>query len=164
MNELVCLDTQIIIWGIKGEATTGQEEMINKAENFLKYLDENKVKVLIPAVVIGELLMPLPHTEHDQFIKVVEEHFMIVPFDTAAASCFARLWKEKKDKGVIEKIRSDTSHTRAEIKVDCQIVAIAVTRKVNCIYSYDPGVKAFGEGFVKVEEIPDIKKQMELKF
>jgi hypothetical protein len=35
---LVCFDTHIIIWGVKGQATSGQEDKIDKA----KYLINQK--------------------------------------------------------------------------------------------------------------------------
>ena len=43
---IVCLDTHIVIWGIKKEASDGQENLILQAENFLKWLDENKKKIM----------------------------------------------------------------------------------------------------------------------
>ena len=34
-----CIDNHILIWGIRKEATPGQEPMILRAEFFLKYLE-----------------------------------------------------------------------------------------------------------------------------
>jgi len=33
---VVCLDSQILVWGIKQQATAGQEDMIPRANAFLK--------------------------------------------------------------------------------------------------------------------------------
>lgn len=38
MNKPVCIDSHLIIWGIKKEASKGQEHMIEKAENFFNGL------------------------------------------------------------------------------------------------------------------------------
>jgi hypothetical protein len=41
-------------------------------------------------------------------------------------------------------------------------VAISLTRKAECIYSYDPGVKKFSEGFIQVKEMPIIPEQLSI--
>ena len=61
MMGIVCIDTHIVIWGIKKQATKGQENMISRAESFLNWLDENKKKIIIPVPVISELLVPVPN-------------------------------------------------------------------------------------------------------
>jgi len=41
----VCLDTHILIWGVKGESTPGQEDMISKAKQFFKWLENGAKNV-----------------------------------------------------------------------------------------------------------------------
>ncbi len=88
----VCLDTHILIWGIKEESSPGQENMIPKAKLFLKWLDDNGIMAIIPSVVIGELLMPVPPEKHDEVYGILNK-FRIASFDAAAASCFAKIWQ-----------------------------------------------------------------------
>lgn len=40
--DTVCIDTNVLIWGIKGEHSTGQNDMVSKAQRFLDYLDRQK--------------------------------------------------------------------------------------------------------------------------
>lgn len=47
------------------------------------------------------------------------------------------------------------------MKIDRMIVATAVSRKADCIYSEDEGLKAFAEGYIPVYPIPYIAKQVE---
>lgn len=160
--EHVCLDTHILIWGIKEEATPGQELMIPKAKLFLKWLDDNKIKAIIPSVVISELLLPVPPELHNQVTDIFDQKFIVAPFDTAAASCFAKIWQSKNNDKTIQRLKYDYRTTKAELKTDCQIVAIAVSRKASCIISYDKKLTKFAEGYIEVKLIPDIPEQLNL--
>ncbi|MFC1549464.1 type II toxin-antitoxin system VapC family toxin [Nitrospirota bacterium] len=159
--KLVCLDNHILIWGIKEEATEGQEEMIPKAKRFFKWLEDEGVKVLIPANVIAEFLMLIPHEEHGKVIALFDKHFIVVPFDTAAASCFAGIWRERNDDGTIELVKKK-GVTKNKITFDCQIVAIAVTHGASCIYSHDEDIEKFAGSHIEVKQMPEIFEQMYL--
>ena len=102
--ELVCLDTHILIWGIKEESEPGQEDKIPKAKSFLKWLEDKKAKILVPSVVVAELLMRVPREEHGKVIDFFQRKFIAPPFDTVAASCFAKIWREKADRNIIKKL------------------------------------------------------------
>tara|TARA_Y100000310_G_C20069107_1_gene528503 strand:+ start:51 stop:551 length:501 start_codon:yes stop_codon:yes gene_type:complete len=157
--KLVCFDNHVLIWGIKEEASPGQEDMIPRAKSFIKELDESNTKVLIPSVVIAEFLMRIPPEAHTTITNLFSKSFLVASFDTAAASHFATIWQAKKNQGGIAKIQEEMGTTREELKVDALIVATAVSHQVERIYSHDRGVKAFGEGFVDVQEVPFIPSQ-----
>lgn len=152
--ELVCLDTHILIWGIKEESEPGQKDMIPKAKAFLKWLEDKKIKVLIPSVVVAELLMRVPSEEHGKVIDFFQRKFITPPFDTVAACCFANIWRKKTDEKTIKELIDNLSITREKIKIDLQIIAIAVTRRASCIYSYDKAMPKLAEGYISVKEIP----------
>ena len=105
--EIVCLDNHILVWGIKEEASSGQEEMIHRAKRFFKWLDNEGYKVLIPANVIAEFLMLIPHEGHGKVISQFNRYFIVAPFDTAAASCFAKIWRKRNDDGTIERLKEN---------------------------------------------------------
>lgn len=44
----VCLDNNILIRGIRGQATPGQEGMINRAQALSDDLDEMEADILVP--------------------------------------------------------------------------------------------------------------------
>lgn len=48
--KLACLDTQVLIWAIKKEATAGQEEMIERASMLIDRLAKSEIKIVIPTI------------------------------------------------------------------------------------------------------------------
>lgn len=158
---LVCLDTHILIWGIKREAAPGQENKIAMAQAFLKELEEDKdTRVMIPAPVIAELLTRVPHERHAAVNKLFESRFMVVPFDAAAASWYGRIFQDKR--AGTQDIKAATPElTRRDILADFQIVAIAVAHQASCIYSYDQGLTKFADGYIEVRTMPEMVEQMD---
>ena len=45
---LVCFDTMMLIWGVQGVSTLGQESMIQRAKKYIKQLNEIKAKIILP--------------------------------------------------------------------------------------------------------------------
>ncbi|HXU32472.1 MAG TPA: hypothetical protein VN851_18040 [Thermoanaerobaculia bacterium] len=88
---LAFLDTQILVWGIKKECTAGQEEMIERAEYFLKRLGETGDKVAVSAVVFGEMLLRVPIAEHQRAWNEFTRDFIVIPYDGPAALAAARI-------------------------------------------------------------------------
>ena len=156
--KLVCFDSNVLIWGVKEQATLGQEFMIPRTKAFMKYLDENDTRVMIPSVVIAEFLMPIPINMHAMLTNLLDRSFLIASFDTAAASAFAKIWQSKKDQFVIEAL-AKSGATKSELKMDNLIVATAVSQKADCIYSHDGPLKAFADGYIDVQDIPAIPVQ-----
>jgi predicted nucleic acid-binding protein len=146
----VCIDNHILIWGIRKEATPGQEPMILRAELFLKCLDESKITVFVPAVVIGEFLVKVPEGKHQEVQAVLEKRFQIVPYDAAAAACAAKIFQEHKNSGSSRGIIS-----RDILKADIQILATAVTRKVGKLYTHDEGLAKLAEKYLPVSQMPE---------
>lgn len=153
---LVCLDSHILVWGIKEEANPGQEIMIPKAKRFISWLDEENYDVIIPSIVIGELLMRVPTNEHEAVTNFFGKRFKIPSYDLMAASCYATIWQKRNEDKTISYLKEKLRASREELKADCQIVAIAVTQKASCIYSYDEKLKRFAEDFIEVREMPHL--------
>lgn len=155
----MCIDNHVLIWGVGEFATNGQEDMIDRTKRFLIWLENRKVDILIPSVIIAEFLMNIPHEAHPAIIKVLEKSFITAPFDTQAAAMYARIWREKKGENVVKQLQQ-SGRIREAIKVDCMMVAIAVVRGANLIYSNDTiGVAKIANGYVDVSEIPNIEQQ-----
>jgi len=157
---LVCFDNHILIWGIKEQATAGQEEMIPRAKALIKHLDEDHTRILIPSVVIAEFLLPISPEEHALVLNLFNRSFIVASFDTAAASILAKIWRSKKQQAVIDTLVKN-GKTRAELRTDSMIVATAVCQKADCIYSQDDALRAFAEGYIEVKVIPFIPQQIE---
>ena len=158
---IVCIDTNILIWGIKEEANQGQEEMIPRAKSFLKSLENTATKILIPSIVMAEFLMRIPSELHPTITNLFSKNFLVVPFDIAAATQCSKIWRDQKDSTAIKQLVANGS-TRAELKADRMIVATALSRSAECIYSHDKTLKIFANGFIQVKDIPFIPKQTEM--
>ena len=94
---LIVIDTQILIWAVKREATAGQEPMIEKATRYLEYLDKCKDRIIIPSVVVSEFLANVPDDREAAVLQALQERFMIMPFDTLAAVYAARVWRKNSE-------------------------------------------------------------------
>jgi hypothetical protein len=154
---LICFDNHVLIWGIKEQATEGQEDNIPKAKRFIGSLASDDI-VLIPSVVVAEYLIPIPVDKHAKILKMFNRNFFVAPFDARAASKFSQIWQTNKPSEIANKVISEQK-TRAELRADSMIVAIAVAQKAECIYSHDKHVKNFAKGFIEVKEIPFIPEQ-----
>lgn len=153
----VYLDTMILVWGIKKSCTAGQEEMIERAETFLRRLREDATEVAVPAVVLGELYIRLsPLMEAEVFADLTERKLIVHPYDAWAAICAARVWREKKQQGVVDELIANGDTSKTTIKADCQIIGTAISRKGLRIYSHDGDIKALASGFIEVVEMPPL--------
>lgn len=155
---VICLDTQILIWGLKQEASSGQENMIFKAKDLITSLEKNRHQVIIPSLVLAELLMPIEEKDYGDFLLKMNRKFMIVPFDTKAAFYFGTLWKKWRDKSE-DKTNREEQPTRAKMKTDFMIVATAISRKAEYIYSMDSDIVKFAKGHIEVRDLPPVFRQ-----
>lgn len=160
--DLVCFDTQQMIWGIKEQATEGEEDMVARTKAFIRHLDEKGTRILVPSIVVAELLIRVPPELHSMVSNLVERSFVVGDFDLRASSCFARMWRDKKDRGVIQTLQHQASVAKVKLRADCMIAATAVANGASCIYSHDKDVKAIAEGHILVREVPLIEEQLDL--
>jgi predicted nucleic acid-binding protein len=158
----ICLDTHVLIWGIKEQAEPGQEAMIPRAKTYFAHLQKNSAQVLLPAIVVAELLMRIPPELHSTVTNLMHGSFHVAPFDVKAAMTFSRIWQSKRDSPEMKSLLADPKVKREELKADCMIVATAVAQEADSIVSHDKKLNIFAEGFIKCIEIPEIAEQMEL--
>ncbi|EDX86532.1 hypothetical protein S7335_4237 [Synechococcus sp. PCC 7335] len=126
--------------------------MIPRAKDLIHRLEKSRSQVIIPALVLAELLMPVSEANHGELFAELSRKFMIVPFDAQAAFHFATLWKQHKQKQPTT--MGENKPTRAKMKIDFMIVATAISRKANCIYSSDSDVANFAKGYLEVRKLP----------
>jgi hypothetical protein len=161
--DLVCLDTQVLIWGVQERAKSGQEEMIQRAKYLFSEFTQAKTKVLIPSIAVGEFLLGIPSNIHGVFLsKLGEGGFIIAPYDLQAAARFAALWKEREERNIIEKLKMDFEATRTQLRADCMIVATALAQNSSCIYSHDRRLRAFAGDAIHVYDLPTEQRQYDL--
>lgn len=156
MNKIVCFDTNILVWGIKQESTTGQEQNIKKAAHLISTCSENGSTVIIPSIVVAELLCGVVDSKRREQILRGMSGFRIVPFDTRAALLYAKVWTED-----ARKRAKPLEVTRPETKADSMIVATAMAHGATIIYSHDIGMGVFAKGHIEVRELPDLPAKQE---
>jgi predicted nucleic acid-binding protein len=159
MMNTACIDNHILIWGVRKQATPGQDKMIERAELFLEYCDAAKTRIIVPAIVIGEFLVKTPPEKHEEISTVLDKRFRIAPYDAITAASAARILQEYKASGV------KSSHTNRDVlKADIQILATAITRKCDVLYTHDEGLTALAERYIKVCKMPESLGKQTLMF
>ena len=133
--------------------------MIPRTKEFINNIS-NDTSVIVPSIVVGEFLMRIPKELHAMVINLFNKNFIIAPYDVLCASKYAMIWKTNKPPEEAEQLIA-LGVTRTELKADSMIVATAVARKADCIYSNDKGINTFAKGFITVKDIPFIEKQAE---
>jgi predicted nucleic acid-binding protein len=153
---IACLDTNILIWGIRSYSNPGQENLIEDSKALLEKLEKEKDRVIIPSPVIFEYLLGIG--DRSILAKIQNElskRFEIAPFDNLAAHICADIWLEKNNgQSVAPELQKFAP--KAFLKVDCQIVSIAVSRNAEIIYTHDSrkSLLAFAENHIKISDIP----------
>jgi predicted nucleic acid-binding protein len=158
----VCLDTNVFVWGVREVASSGQEEQVGKAKALLAHLEEKGATIIVPSVVVGEILLALPVEQHAMTINLLDQAYIIAPFDIACAGMFAKLWEERKNDGTVEALMGDENATRKMLKADCLIVATAIQHGADVLYSHDGPLRKFANGSLRCEDIPIIEVQQDL--
>lgn len=161
----VCIDNHILVWGVRKVATPGQESMIERAEQFIAWLNKMKTRVLVPAPVLHEFLCGCDTPTQNVMRGIIEQDFLVVPFDTAAAVCATQIWRDNHVNGVVNAAKSDHADlTRARIRIDHQIAGIAMARRVDALFTEDRPLYRFAEGHLTVKSMPeDIGKQLAIQ-
>lgn len=164
MSKLILLDTQIIIWGIRGVASDGQEYRIGRAKAFVEWLSENEYKLLLPVPQLAEIMCGVPPEQQPAIRAYFDKRFRIVPFDEMAAAKCAELMYHSFTNSELKEYRKNHGVPRQKMKFDCMLVAIAITRGASKIYSEDPDLKKFANGQIDVVPMPNILPQTQFDF
>lgn len=131
------------------------ERCAERVEYLLKGLNERQVRVLIPTPVIGEFLVKAGKNKAKFAQDFVESrNFVVGDFDIRAAIEISQL----NDPDLNSGRRLDPIQTKAKVKFDRQIVAIAKVEAADTLYTGDEGLrdvaKANGLRVVMTWELP----------
>ena len=154
----VCFDTNVMIWGFQKKAHPSHTHMIPRTRHLIETLENDKVILLVPSVVVGELLLGISETEYLAYAYVLARYLRVIPYDLRAAAKFAEIWNDKDHTGVVTQLKADGA-TKNALRADAMIVATAVTNNVDCIYSHDIGLKNFANGYLEVRDVPELPPQ-----
>jgi hypothetical protein len=138
----------VLAWGLKRIASPGQEHFVSRTEALFRAFDEEKALVMIPAPALAEAMIGLPESEQTFFAEEIQKRFFVAPFEAKAA-----IWA--KNKATNGQVRKDLGITKAHMKFDFQIIAIAKANDATCIYSHDAqDMIVFAAGIVEIRDIP----------
>src|SRR5258706_8215350 len=125
--DIVCVDTQILFWAITGKASRGAENFVAPATDFMRWLERQDVRIIIPTIVVGEMLVPIDESDHAKTLSKFKEDWMIVEYDIKAASIFARIRPDHIENKRYDDIRKILPHvTMHELEADTMIIATAI--------------------------------------
>lgn len=158
---LVCLDTQIIQWGVMKRASDSQsQQFISRASDFIVWLDKQKVDIILPSLIVGELLVPIAPHDHAQVLAKLSTDWMIVDYDIRAARLFAEMRYDSAIKQIMDDIRNRNPFaTRKQLIADVLIIATAIVNGAEKIYSHNHDFLALAKRYVSAENFLDVQIQ-----
>lgn len=145
----VLFDTSTLLLALQPDASPPLDPDTNlplehakqRVDFLIKTLSKNKTKVVIPAPVLAEVLVHAGDAANDYVQILQTSPFRVAPFDTRAAiecaDAISRFGLKAKGK----------ENTRAKVKFDRQIVAIAKVEQVETIYSDDGHIETIAKQF-----------------
>lgn len=141
--KLVAFDTQILVWGVQGHSHPTQKGMIARATTYIEDLAKKNARIIIPTPVAWEYVCWFPVEEQDEQWAVLSRRFRLAPFDLRAAQIAAQIERLRLSAvgGTKAKTRQSEAQigdlTRQKIKVDVQILAIAIAAGAESIITHD---------------------------
>lgn len=155
--KIVCIDTQILSFGLVKTPPKGNEHLVDAAVNFLNWVDEQGFTVILPTIVIGELLIPIPNELHVEILRQLTKDWRIVEFDLASAQQFAIMRRQHIIKNKLHHMTDPNKPgaTRAALKADVMIIATAIASNANLIYSHNDDMLKLCEGFIDAKNFLD---------
>lgn len=106
--------------------------------------------------MVHEVLVGIPPDQHSDYLAAMEQEFVVGVFDLLAA----RLAAEIEYGAVKPKSRDD----RIRLRLDAQILAIAIVQGASVVISHDQGMASLASGRIRVMELPSVQRQEEMKY
>src|SRR3954447_1443745 len=126
---MICLDTAILIWGIRGFASRNQDHMVLKAKRYIEFLETKAERIMVPTPVLAEYFVGSTTTERHE-MEIMDRRFVFLPLDIPSALIAAELMR---DQGALEEAASESGLDRHTLKTDALIIAIAIHHRANRI-------------------------------
>lgn len=146
---MVILDSCILAYMLKPDALAPIDEATGnrvphareRIEHLIKTLEQDNRKVLVPTPVLAELLV-IDRSKADDLLSKISGRrvFRNISFDQRAA---IELALNIEDESTTRRL-SIGPHTKAKLRFDRQIIAIARAQNVEVIYSDDGQVQKLG--------------------
>lgn len=156
---LVCLDTNVIKWGILGEVPDSDraDELVSKSLALVRQLSNSKSEFLMPTVVMGELLVRIPFAKHDEVLRRFDRSWRFADYDFRAARKFAEIRLQMKEfREQVTDQAGKPSIARCVLTPDAMIAATAIVNNVDVIYTGDEDFVMLAKDFIDIEYLLDM--------
>lgn len=159
MTKVVCLDTQLLQWGLLKNPSYNNGDLVEKAQDFLDWLDKQNPDVVIPSIVVGELLVTLNPDQKTLALNELVSKWKVIPYDILAAMQFSVMRDKKHVRKLMQDIRDSAGQktTRATLTADLMIVATAIAHQADVIYTWDDDILKFANGHIDAQRFTDIE-------
>ncbi len=161
----VCLDTNILVWGVKETANAGQEINIPRAKFLFEYFDAKKITVVIPSLVLGELLSNVTDVdEAERIFDYISANFEILQHDVLSARVFARK-RIQLDAKNIKQYLQENHVPKCRMINDLNICSMAIASECDGIFTNNlRDFQKFMDGEIPIYDIEHsdvLKAQLE---
>ena len=150
-DELLCIDTNVMIWGILQNGKNDVEKrMIEKAACFFESGFQDNKTFAISVITFSELMMGIPPEERDPYIDLISRNFVLIPFSENAALKAADIFREQR-----LKVKSSYHGVRGILRPDIQILASAVVFGNVKLITEDVAFSKLAEQYIPVCGLPE---------
>ncbi|CAZ98718.1 type II toxin-antitoxin system VapC family toxin [Zobellia galactanivorans] len=133
----VCLDTNILVWYIKRQATKGQEGFIPKVDYLFKHFEKKNITIVIPSIVLAELLGSVADEDkRDEYFDYLNSNFEIAQYDIVSSRQYADL-RAKLSKKNAKQYANKKSVPKCMMINDYNICAVALSSGCDAIFSHN---------------------------
>ena len=110
--------------------------------------------------MVAEFLAGVPKQRHTDLLEVLNRRFQIPPFDTRTAAVAAELWRDASERN--PHLRAQVQEAfpgteRAKVKADLMILATALVRKADILYTNDGPLAKVATGRIEVRSLPPLR-------
>lgn len=154
---MICFDTMVLVWGVQGAATTGQEEMIARTRRYISSLRAQNDLIMIPTPALAEYLQGFDTDERKRQLQVLERHFFIPAFNLPAAYLAAGLARNA--------AHDNDTIPRQTVKTDIQILATAIVSGATQLVTHEKAhFERLAAGRIEILEVPNVHEQEPLDY
>lgn len=152
----ICLDTNVLIWGVQGESHPTQRHMIRRTKQCLEFWEEAKVDIIVPAIAASEFLCHFDSDrEREAYANILSRRFTIANYDARCGLIFAQIWNANASPSARKKLHEEHQVYKTVLKADCMIIATAIERRCDEICSNDSSsLVPMAQGFIEVKDVP----------
>lgn len=157
----VAVDTHILIWGVEGSASSGQENKIRQAEALIDRLDKEDFEVYVPALVAGEFLYGFDESARPKARSILNGHFSVADYNSLSAERAAEVFSKLQEDGSHDALQGKENIARQELMTDYHIVGTLLSHDIDLLYCEDDPLTEVADGYLEVREMPSFQQDLD---